>query len=411
MRCCWNRQSQSPVNQSNLRCIDRVAASRPGCRGHRYLGRGRTAAAQEPMALSEMSFATATCCRLTGNIGIGHIRYPTAGGSRCGRSAAVLRQLTVWHLPWPQRQPDQLSDELSELLTKAGSAAPEHRFGLGSAAERVCPRTADLRANGAADAGQQIFACSRSRARSLQGRLRGRRIDCRRRCGCISRSERHPAARARRAAESSKRQRIHGSLGKRRARRAAVQAACATCSPAETVFIENSPASCIAGSDARQPHPAHALYFRVRLLCAARIRFSTTCRCTRPGCAWASSLPARSFSDFPDHDIDVVIPIPDTSRTSAVQVAHHLGTKYREGFIKNRYIGRTFIMPGQAERTQARSARNSMQSTWSFAARMFCSSTIPLFSGTTSRQIIKLAREAGARRVYFASAAPPVRYP
>ena len=121
-------------------------------------------------------------------------------------------------------------------------------------------------------------------------------------------------------------------------------------------------------------------------------------------------LAGKIVRDFPDHDIDVVIPIPDTSRTSAVQVAHHLGTKYREGFIKNRYIGRTFIMPGQAERTKSvRQKLNAIE--LEFKGKNVLLVDDSIVRGTTSRQIIKLAREAGARKVYFASAAPPVRYP
>jgi amidophosphoribosyltransferase len=121
-------------------------------------------------------------------------------------------------------------------------------------------------------------------------------------------------------------------------------------------------------------------------------------------------LAGQIVREWPDHDIDVVIPIPDTSRTSAVQVAHHLGVKYREGFIKNRYIGRTFIMPGQAERAQSvRRKLNAID--LEFRGKNVLLVDDSVVRGTTSRQIIKLAREAGARKVYFASAAPPVRFP
>jgi len=112
----------------------------------------------------------------------------------------------------------------------------------------------------------------------------------------------------------------------------------------------------------------------------------------------------------PDHDIDVVIPIPDTSRTSALQVAHILDTKYREGFIKNRYIGRTFIMPGQELRERSvRSKLNAID--LEFRGKTVLLVDDSIVRGTTSAQIIDIAREAGARKVYFASAAPPVRYP
>ena len=112
----------------------------------------------------------------------------------------------------------------------------------------------------------------------------------------------------------------------------------------------------------------------------------------------------------PDHDIDVVIPIPDTSRTSALQMANNLGLKYREGFIKNRYIGRTFIMPGQQQRKKSvRQKLNAIELEFKDKNVLLVDDSI--VRGTTSSQIIDMAREAGANKVYFASAAPPVRYP
>jgi len=112
----------------------------------------------------------------------------------------------------------------------------------------------------------------------------------------------------------------------------------------------------------------------------------------------------------PDHDIDVVIPIPDTSRTAALQLANILGVKYREGFIKNRYIGRTFIMPGQQQRKKSvRQKLNAIDLEFRDKTVMLVDDSI--VRGTTSEQIIQMARDAGARKVYFASAAPPVRYP
>lgn len=112
----------------------------------------------------------------------------------------------------------------------------------------------------------------------------------------------------------------------------------------------------------------------------------------------------------PEHDIDVVIPVPDTSSTAAIQVAHELGVKYREGFIKNRYIGRTFIMPGQAERkASVRRKLNAIDLEFRDKNVLLVDDSI--VRGTTSQQIIDMARAAGANKVYFASAAPPVRYP
>ena len=114
--------------------------------------------------------------------------------------------------------------------------------------------------------------------------------------------------------------------------------------------------------------------------------------------------------EWPDHDIDVVIPIPDTSRTSALQLANVLGVKYREGFIKNRYIGRTFIMPGQQMRKKSVHQKlNAIDLEFSGKNVLLVDDSI--VRGTTSEQIIQMARDAGAKKVYMASAAPPVRYP
>lgn len=122
------------------------------------------------------------------------------------------------------------------------------------------------------------------------------------------------------------------------------------------------------------------------------------------------ALARKILREWPDHDIDVVIPIPDTSRTAALPLAYDLNVKYREGFIKNRYIGRTFIMPGQAQRS--RSVRHKLNAvSLEFRGKNVLLVDDSIVRGTTSRQIIQMARDAGANKVYFASASPPVRYP
>jgi amidophosphoribosyltransferase len=114
--------------------------------------------------------------------------------------------------------------------------------------------------------------------------------------------------------------------------------------------------------------------------------------------------------EWGQHDIDVVIPIPDTSRTSALQLANTLGVTYREGFIKNRYIGRTFIMPGQ--KVREKSVRQKLNPLGlEFRGKKVLLVDDSIVRGTTSAQIIQMARDAGAEKVYFASASPPVRYP
>ena len=114
--------------------------------------------------------------------------------------------------------------------------------------------------------------------------------------------------------------------------------------------------------------------------------------------------------EWPQHDIDVVIPIPDTSRTSALQLANRLGVDFREGFMKNRYIGRTFIMPGQQQRRK--SVRQKLNAIGlEFQGKNVLLVDDSIVRGTTCNEIIEMARDAGANNVYFASAAPEVRYP
>lgn len=121
-------------------------------------------------------------------------------------------------------------------------------------------------------------------------------------------------------------------------------------------------------------------------------------------------LAEKILRERPDHDIDVIIPIPDTSRTSALELANRLGVKFREGFVKNRYIGRTFIMPGQAARKKSvRQKLNAIDLEFRGKNVMLVDDSI--VRGTTCKQIIQMAREAGAKKVYFCSAAPAVRYP
>lgn len=123
-----------------------------------------------------------------------------------------------------------------------------------------------------------------------------------------------------------------------------------------------------------------------------------------------AALAKKIIRERPNHDIDVVIPIPDTSRVAGQSLAYELGVKFREGFMKNRYIGRTFIMPGQSERKKSvRQKLNPVPLEFQDKTVLLVDDSI--VRGTTCGQIIQMARDAGAKSVYFASAAPPVRYP
>ena len=121
-------------------------------------------------------------------------------------------------------------------------------------------------------------------------------------------------------------------------------------------------------------------------------------------------LAEKILRTWPEHDIDVVIPIPDTGRTAALPLAYRLGVKFREGFVKNRYIGRTFIMPGQQQRKKSvRQKLNAID--LEFQGKNVLLVDDSIVRGTTSQEIVQMARESGAAKVYFASASPPVRYP
>jgi amidophosphoribosyltransferase len=122
------------------------------------------------------------------------------------------------------------------------------------------------------------------------------------------------------------------------------------------------------------------------------------------------TLAQRLISTMPPSEIDVVIPIPESSRPSAMQLAQRIGKPYREGFVKNRYVGRTFIMPGQGMRRKSvRQKLNAIAT--EFKGRNVLLVDDSIVRGTTSKEIVQMAREAGARKVYLASAAPPVRFP
>tara|TARA_R110002110_G_scaffold166602_2_gene367258 strand:- start:4269 stop:5786 length:1518 start_codon:yes stop_codon:yes gene_type:complete len=121
-------------------------------------------------------------------------------------------------------------------------------------------------------------------------------------------------------------------------------------------------------------------------------------------------LAEKIKTDWPDHDIDVVIPIPETSRNAAIPLANNLGVEIREGFVKNRYIGRTFIMPGQTSRQRAVHRKLSVIEL-EFKNKNVLLVDDSIVRGTTSKEIINMARRAGANKVYFASSSPPIRFP
>ena len=177
--------------------------------------------------------------------------------------------------------------------------------------------------------------------------------------------------------------------------------------PGEAIFIDKQ-GEFYTRQCARNPDPAPCIFEHVYFARPDSIMDGVSVYKAR--LRMGENLSRKIEKIWPDHDVDVVIPIPDTSRTTALQLANELGVKYREGFIKNRYIGRTFIMPGQKLRKKSvRQKLNAIDLEFRDKNVMLVDDSI--VRGTTSQQIIQMARDAGAKKVYFASAAPPVRYP
>ena len=176
--------------------------------------------------------------------------------------------------------------------------------------------------------------------------------------------------------------------------------------PGEAVFID-PPAVCTAA--VRRCAAPGALHFRIRLLRTPGFHCERGVRLPRPP-ADGREAPRKIRRERPRHGIDVVIPVPDTSRSAALQLASSLGVKYREGFMKNRFMGRTFVMSDPAGRESAvRRKLNPL--TMELRGNHVLLVDDSIVRGTTSRQIIQMVRAAGARSVAFASAAPPVRHP
>jgi amidophosphoribosyltransferase len=177
--------------------------------------------------------------------------------------------------------------------------------------------------------------------------------------------------------------------------------------PGEAIFVDNTGAF-HARQCADNPSLNPCIFEFVYLARPDSVIDGTSVYETRLNMGGALAEKIRGMPEA--RDIDVVIPIPDSSRPSALELANRLGIKYREGFVKNRYIGRTFIMPGQAMRTK--SVRQKLNPVGiEFRDKVVLLVDDSIVRGTTSREIVMMAREAGARKVYFASASPPVRYP
>jgi amidophosphoribosyltransferase len=340
--------------------------------------------------------------RLTGNIGIGHIRYPTAGGARASEAQPFYVN-SPYGIVLGHNGNLTNTDELAELLIKED----RRHLNTGSDSEvllNVFAHELQTRTYGKPTPDQIFDAIDAVHRRCRGGYavvalivgigLVAFRDPNGIRPLALGKRENGSATEYIVASESVAMDILQFE------RMRDVQ-------PGEAVFIENSGELHnreFAGEVRHTPCIFEYVYF------ARPDSIIDDLSVYKARLRMGEELAGKIVREFPDHDIDVVIPIPDTSRTAAVQVAYHLGSKYREGFIKNRYIGRTFIMPGQEERTQSvRRKLNAID--LEFRGKNVLLVDDSIVRGTTSQQIIKLAREAGARKVYFASAAPPVRHP
>ena len=340
--------------------------------------------------------------RLTGNVGIGHIRYPTAGSSSSSEAQPFYVN-SPYGICLAHNGNLTNHDELTELLT----LEDRRHLNTGSDSEvllNVFAHELQKRSN-ATPTAEQIFdavdavhdRCSGGYA--VVAMVIGHGIVAFRdpngiRPVIMGERETRDGTEFMVASESV----ALDSLGFRNGQ---------DLKPGEAVFIENAGVvhrRQYCGKTSYSPCIFEYVYF------ARPDSIIDNLSVYKARLRMGEQLAGQIVREWPDHDIDVVIPIPDTSRTAAVQVAYHLGVKYREGFIKNRYIGRTFIMPGQAERNESvRRKLNAIDLEFRNKNVLLVDDSI--VRGTTSRQIIRMAREAGARRVYFASAAPPVRFP
>jgi amidophosphoribosyltransferase len=178
--------------------------------------------------------------------------------------------------------------------------------------------------------------------------------------------------------------------------------------PGEAIFIDMNTGNCHTRMCAAEASPSPCIFEYVYFARPDSIMDGVSVYESR--LSMGAKLAEKIKKTYPDHCIDVVIPIPDTSRTSALQCAYGLDRPFREGFIKNRYIARTFIMPGQEKRRKSvRLKLNTIKSEFHGKNVLLVDDSI--VRGTTANEIVQMARDAGARKVFFCSAAPPIRFP
>jgi len=341
---------------------------------------------------------------LRGNLGIGHVRYPTAGSSSCAEAQPLYTNypfgICVAH-NGNLNNTEVLTKNLSQLGRHVNTDSDSELLlnAFAEALTKVDSKNAGMK--------KTIFEAITMVMKQCEGGYAGMYLI--NGVGLVGFRDPHgirPMVFGSRPAENGKVDYVIASesvaidtLGFKLER---------DIKAGEAIFLDSKTGECHAHSCFPVADPSPCIFEYVYFARPDSIMDSIPVYETR--LKMGEKLAEKIIRKYPQHDIDVVIPIPDTSRTSALQAAYRLDRPFREGFIKNRYIARTFIMPGQETRKKSvRLKLNTIKS--EFAGKNVLLVDDSIVRGTTAHEIVQMARDAGARKVYFTSAAPPIRYP
>jgi amidophosphoribosyltransferase len=385
---------KGPVNQALYDALLVLQHRGPGRRRDRHL-RGRQAAPAQGQRPGARRLPHPPHAAAAGQHGHRARALSHRRGVQLRRGPALLRQLPLRHRPGPQRQPDQRRGPQARPLRR-GPAPHQHRFRLGDPAQRLRPRAADPGQAAHRRAGH--LPRRGRRAPALPRRLRRGGHDPGLRHVRLPRPQRHPPHRLR-PARDRRGHRVHDRLRERGPGHPGLRLI-ADVAPGEAVFIDvagNLHTRQCASSRCSRPASSSSS------TSPGRTPSSTTSRCTRPA-AHGAQARGKIKRECPDHDIDVVIPVPTPAAPPPCSSPTPSASPYAEGFIKNRYIGRTFIMPGQKVRKKSvRQKLNAID--LEFRKKNVLLVDDSIVRGTTSQQIIQMARDAGAG----GSTSPPPR--
>ncbi len=350
-------------------------------------------------------FRTRNMRALPGDVGLGQVRYPTAGNAYSEEEAQPFYVNAPFGIVLVHNgnltNAQALRAELEDVDRRHINTDSDTEVLINVLAHELQRSVRDLPLTPDDD----LQRGDRG-APAHQGLVRGDRADRRPRAARLPRSVRHPSAVLRRTADRRRRRGDGGQrVGRARRHRPSDDARCRARARRSSSI---SPARSMRASAPSSRRCNPCLFEFVYLARPDSVMDGISVYQARLN--MGETLAQRLISTIRPNEIDVVIPIPESSRPSAMQLAQKIGKPYREGFVKNRYVGRTFIMPGQGMRKKSvRQKLNAIAS--EFKGRNVLLVDDSIVRGTTSKEIVQMAREAGARKVYLASAAPPVRHP